>query len=151
LAAYTGGTQPINVRGIAVFDKQVTLFGSEGSAKIYSSADTFNPNDIPNSGLPVAVVEALDPICLNVHLSPPSKSSVPQPPSDTSSRCYCTLGQFSIIRLERGSQLVMPCYDFCMPEKECVSEYSPRDLFGLMEFPADEFFPPSSGDFRSGQ
>ena len=62
---------------------------------------------------------------------------------------YCTLGQFSIIRLERDTQLVMPCYDFCMPEKECIggSEDNPCDLFKRIKFPVDEFFPPVAGDY----
>ena len=33
-------------------------------------------------------------------------------------RVYVTLGQFSIIRLERDSQLLIPAYDYCMPSKE---------------------------------
>ena len=36
-------------------------------------------------------------------------------------RVYVTLGQFSIVRLERDSQLLIPVYDYCMPEKECTS------------------------------
>jgi hypothetical protein len=64
-------------------------------------------------------------------------------------RVYCTLGQFSIIRLERDTQLVMPCYDFCMPEKECIggSDDNPCDLFKRIKFPVDEFFPPVAGDY----
>ena len=56
-----------------------------------------------------------------------------------------TLGQFSIVRLERDSQILIPAYDFCMPEKECVgsSEDSPCDLFRKIKFPISEFFPPA--------
>jgi len=58
-----------------------------------------------------------------------------------------TLGQFSIVRLERDSQILIPAYDFCMPEKECVgsSEDSPCDLFRKIKFPVGEFFPPARG------
>ena len=34
-------------------------------------------------------------------------------------RLYVTLGQFSIIRMERDTQLLIPAYDYCLPEKEC--------------------------------
>ena len=34
-------------------------------------------------------------------------------------RLYVTLGQFSMVRLERDSQLLIPVYDYCLPDKEC--------------------------------
>ena len=59
-----------------------------------------------------------------------------------------TLGQFSIIRLERDTQLLIPAYDYCLPEKECVgsSEDDPCTMFGRISFPVDEFFPPDNLD-----
>ena len=62
-------------------------------------------------------------------------------------RIYVTLGQFSIIRLERDSQLLMPVYDYCMPEKECTCggcEDDPCEIFRHVKFPVNEFFPPNS-------
>ena len=41
-------------------------------------------------------------------------------------RIYVTLGQFSIVRLERDSQLLIPVYDYCMPCKECAGGSSRR-------------------------
>lgn len=35
-------------------------------------------------------------------------------------RVFVSLGIFSIIKLERKVQLMIPCYDFCIPQKECV-------------------------------
>lgn len=64
-----------------------------------------------------------------------------------SKRVYVTLGQFSIVRLERESQLLMPAYDYCLPEKECVGgtrEDDPSLLFSKITFPVDEFFPPDT-------
>ena len=42
-------------------------------------------------------------------------------------------------------QIVIPCSDFCMPEKECpsVNEDDPCKLFKKMKFPVNEFFPQS--------
>ena len=64
-------------------------------------------------------------------------------------RVYVTLGQFSIIRLERDSQLLIPAYDYCMPTKECSCgdepcQEDPCVMFRQVQFPVDEFFPPNT-------
>ena len=67
----------------------------------------------------------------------------------------CALGQFSIIRLERDTQLLIPAYDYCMPDKACQgsSEDDPCSMFSRIHFPIDEFFPPDcitpDADYRS--
>ena len=168
IEASTGHGRPCEVSGLSVFDKRVILFGSEGNAKIFSSNGYFNIEQIMKALQPTAVIEAVDPICLNVKLvanEPPAAIygtllyEVPEFIDELfdndlqmelgEKTVYCTLGQFSIIRLERDTQLVMPCYDFCMPEKECVggSDDNPCDLFKRIKFPVDEFFPPVAGDF----
>ena len=63
-------------------------------------------------------------------------------------RLFVTLGQFSIIRLERDTQLLMPAYDYCMPEKDCdcgcdCRQEDPCELFRKVQFPVGEFFPPN--------
>ena len=68
---------------------------------------------------------------------------------------YVTLGQFSIIRLERSTQLLIPAYDYCMPDKACQgsTEDDPCSMFSRIHFPIDEFFPPDcvtpDEDYRS--
>ena len=59
---------------------------------------------------------------------------------------YVTLGQFSIIRLERDTQLLIPAYDYCVPEQSCEGsgEEDPCTMFSKIQFPLDEFFPPDS-------
>ena len=59
-------------------------------------------------------------------------------------KVYISLGLFTIIRLERNVQLLIPAYDFCIPEKECVasSPDDPCEIFANINFPVDEFFPP---------
>ena len=75
-------------------------------------------------------------------------------------RVYVTLGQFSIIRLERDSQLLMPVFDYCLPEKDCTGSCGcgcedPCELFQNISFPVDEFFPPNSlstpGDYEGAK
>ena len=60
---------------------------------------------------------------------------------------FVTLGQFSIIRLERDIQLLMPAYDICLPRRDCSNsniggETDPCEVFSNFDFPIDAFFPP---------
>ena len=113
----------------------------------------------------VRIVEAVDPIVLNMKLvdvcecRPCDCELTELPPcvcacfgcdlcfGSDGKRIYVTLGQFSIVRLERDTQLLMPVYDYCMPEKECtcgVGEDDPCEIFRHVKFPVSEFFPPNS-------
>jgi len=162
--AYCTGSRPQELQGLAVYDKRVMLFGSEGSAKIFTSTTAPNEHMLACSNMPTAVVEVVDPIMLALRVA--DACSCPREPdcsaldvpraicgcfdddlvlADGEKRLYVTLGQFSIIKLERDSQLLMPAYDFCMPEKECVMncEEDPCELFKRICFPTDEFFPPN--------
>ena len=170
----TGETFPAGqtVTGLAVFDKRVMLFGSVAGVKTFSSE--FPLSGLGADELPVAVVNSVDPICLSCKLvestcllptelegrSIPGRISAAFPEqlilSDTSRRWFATIGQFSIIRLERDTQLLMPAYDYSMPDKECpdaVTEDDPCSLFSRIRFPMEEFFPPDSinscEDYRS--
>ena len=168
LQAYTSGPIPVPVDGMCVFDKRVILFGSEGNAKIFSSEyreGEPDPQRMRKNNLPVAVVEAVDPIvldaklvdCCDPHMS--MEGELAEIPAfincffdgELSSggdgrRVYVTLGQFSIVRLERDSQLLIPVYDYCMPEKECSggAGEDPCGLFRNISFPTNEFFPPNT-------
>ena len=169
--AVSGETFPAGqtVTGLCVFDKRVMLFGSVGSVRTYSSDGSMQGGD----DLPVAVVSAVDPICLHCRLSDAETviatelehRSIPEGIrhvfseklvfNDTARRWFATVGQFSIIRLERDTQLVVPAYDYCMPEKECPGTITddPCTLFSRIHFPVEEFFPPDSisetEDYRS--
>ena len=110
------------------------------------------------------VVEAVDPIILNMRLvdgecpvcGDTGATDVPEfihtafeTPIDMTpvqQIIYVTLGQFSIIRIERDSQLLVPVYDYCLPDKECAGpcEDDPCALFSRIDFPVDEFFPPDT-------
>ena len=169
--AFVGTVRPVEVTGLAVFDKRVILFGSEGNAKIFSSQAGCGPDGqrLPNTTAPVAVVEAVDPLILGMKLldvcdcrpcpcqcqwtdvPPAVATAFPEELAFTgeSHRMYVTLGQFSIIRLERDTQLLTPVYDYCMPEKECPCDggscqEDPCELFRKVQFPVGEFFPPNA-------
>ena len=166
--AFVGAARPVEISGLCVFDKRVILFGSEGSAKVFSSQAVFDGQDeqgVRTSNLPSAVVEAVDPIVLGMKLvdvcdcRPCDCELTEIPPcicacfgsdlcfGSEGKRIYVTLGQFSIIRLERDAQLLMPVYDYCMPEKECACgscDDDPCEIFRHVQFPVEEFFPPNS-------
>ncbi len=60
-------------------------------------------------------------------------------------RLFVTLGQFSIIRLERDAQLVVPVLDYAIPTKECCENpgcaEDPCEMFSRIPFPAAQFAP----------
>jgi len=64
-------------------------------------------------------------------------------------RVVVTVGIFSIIKLIRNIQLLIPAFDFCFPHKECIAatDENPCELFESIEFPFDEFYPPQKFDF----
>ncbi len=171
LNAYCSCPRPVEVEGLCVFDKRVILFGSEGNAKIFSSQmriDALDRQMLEQSNMPVAVVEAVDPIVLDAKLVECCENrccdcDICEIPAcvcqcfgceltmgDDYRRAFITLGQFSIIRLERDSQLLMPVFDYCMPDKDCscaggcCANEDPCELFQNISFPVEEFFPPNS-------
>ncbi|MDR2421655.1 MAG: hypothetical protein LBD49_06110 [Oscillospiraceae bacterium] len=170
--AFTLVGKPAEIAGLAVFDKRVILFGSESSAKIFSSVSApggAGPDAPEYSGLPAAVVEAVDPIVLAMKLvdAPDSgcELGVSEIPAQISGnfggdlvfdgagrRVYVTLGQFSIVRLERDTQLLIPSYDYFIPDKECLGtgDDDACALFSRIHFPVDEFFPPDTLEAPEG-
>lgn len=172
LDAFTGISKPCEVEGLATFDKKVILFGSEGSAKIFQSKfknDDFDPQLWYKTNLPKAVVEVVDPICLGAkvvdacekhHCCDDDMEIAGIPDSicrvfgdnlvlgGEKKRVFVSLGIFIIVKLERNVQLLIPAFDFCIPEKECIAatEDDPCKLFERLKFPVNEFFPPQKSD-----
>ena len=60
-------------------------------------------------------------------------------------RLFVTLGQFSIIRLERDAQLIVPVLDYSIPTKECCDNVGcaedPCEMFSRIPFPTQQFTP----------
>lgn len=161
----TGETSPgaNTIVGLAIFSKRVMLYGGTGSVKCFSS-DPMATAGEPD-GMPVASVEAVDPIALNLKLVDTAycvcpETQQPDIPADiiarfgdtlvtgdTAKRLYVTLGQFTIVRLERDTQLLIPAYDYCIPDKDCPGgscQDDPCTIFSQIRFPVEEFFPQDS-------
>ncbi len=68
---------------------------------------------------------------------------------EPSKRVVVSLGLFTIIKLVRYVQLLIPAFDFCVPHKKCIAstDEDPCELFETIDFPVDEFFPPQKFDF----
>lgn len=165
---YTGaGALPTTVTGLATYAKRVVLFGSEGSAKTFSSVgeqpiDSTEFTCCPGcpSTLPEASVQVSSPMSLAASLSPVTTPVIlpfiPEnvseffgeaPVAPTAQQVLVTLGVFTIVQLTRSVQLMIPSYDFCVPRKECNdSADDPCEVFGKIDFPTDSFFPPSTTD-----
>lgn len=64
-------------------------------------------------------------------------------------RVVVSLGLFSITKLLRNVQLLIPAFDFCVPHKKCIAstDDDPCKIFETLDFPLDEFFPPQKVDF----
>ena len=61
-------------------------------------------------------------------------------------RLFVTLGQFSIVRLERDAQLIVPVLDYSIPTKECCDApgccaEDPCEMFSRIPFPTAQFAP----------
>jgi|LSQX01.3.fsa_nt_gb hypothetical protein len=171
LDAFPGIATPQQVEGLATFDKQVILFGSEGKSRIFKSKykeDEFDKQLWKKTNLPQAKIEVVDPICLSARLVDITDrlfnnhcdiSGIPNSvcgcfdddlvAGAERKRVFVSIGLFSIIKLVRNVQLLIPAFDFCVPERECIAATAdePCDLFDTIDFPLDEFFPPQIDDF----
>ena len=161
--AVTCGVRPVTVYGLAVTDQQAMLYGGEGSAS------TFTSNGTAAAQQPTGVVEAVDPMILcarvvNLEEDPEEGAAIcigELPEAVTAAfddelafegmtrQLQVTLGQFSLMRLERQTQLLIPSYDYCMPSRacslgDCGCAENPCEAFARMQFPVSAFFPVDS-------
>ena len=165
--AIVGTARPAVLYGLAVFSKRAVLCGEDSKAHIFTSDTRLDQLDgISDYGtnLPTAVVEVLDPMVLNSKVKEicdcqgQDACAVQIPAgirdrfdeelvlSGDRRRLFVTLGQFSIIRLERSAQLVVPVLDYSIPTKECCDSAGgcvedPCDMFSRIPFPAAQFAP----------
>ena len=154
--------------GIAVVEKKVILFGSEGNVNVFKSEynesgfckKSCEANNVISQ--PIAVLETVDPIVLNVKVVEPRNcvcacccciDDIPESVLHTVNGNLCeknekalvvSLGFFSVIKIERPTQILVSGAEYNIPEKECItsSEDDPCTLFRAMSFPVNEFSPP---------
>ena len=164
--ATIGSSRPASLYGLAVFSKRAVLCGEDSRAHIFTSETRLHyPDGITrySANLPTAVVEVLDPMVLSSKVRElcdcdRRENAVVQLPesilrlfddelvlSGENRRLYVTLGQFSIIRLERDAQLLVPVLDYSIPDKECCDNpgcaEDPCEMFSRIPFPTGRFVP----------
>lgn len=155
-------TAPEVAVGYASFTKKCILYGSDGNVKVFTSnpiSEELDCPEAPQYSNPTAKVQAVDPVLLSTDVinacecSIPVSSSFPQsilnntpdnvPSTGAARAVLVTLGLFSIVQMERDVQMLIPAYDYCIPERECsCNTQSPCETFQSIDFPVDEFFPP---------
>lgn len=159
---------PSVVRGIAYFNKKVILFGSEGNVKVFSNnitlEDAMDMQMARTTNMPRCVVQSVDPIALGARIGEVREygdcgccipscicqclgGQVCTECESGTPTVFVTLGLFTIVQLVRNVQMLVPVYDFCIPEKQCEDTTDhPCDVFRKISFPTEEFFPPKSCD-----
>ncbi len=163
--ATVGAGRPAALYGLAVFSKRAVLCGEDSHAHIYRSDTRIcGPDGLTRkfANRPTAVVEVLDPMVLSSKVREVceckcQEETLQMPEcvlslfddelvlSGERRRLFVTLGQFSIIRLERDAQLVVPVLDYSIPTKECCDSAGcsedPCEMFSRIPFPTTQFTP----------
>ena len=164
------------VKGLCAFDKKIILYGSEKNVSVFTSdpennSFCFDDRDLrcdSEPTLPTVVAEIASPICLDCKVVERARrfgnccmciEAIPEPIRGRfdgtfvdgvgMNNVYVTIGVFSVIRMERRVQLMLPACHFCLPEKEskpCGND-DPCSTFGKMQFPLAEFYPYAENQF----
>ncbi len=133
--------------GIAVYDKQIIMYGGDGNVSIFTSSTVSSdicaslpPEAFTNSvaNTPKVQLEVATPIVLSVKLADRnwncgccccSMDQIPENlcqscgctpiPDDMGAKClYVTLGLFSLIKIERPVSLLIDKAEYCIPSRE---------------------------------
>ncbi|MCI1964598.1 MAG: hypothetical protein LKJ17_00450 [Oscillospiraceae bacterium] len=155
---------PNVLHGVCLANKRVILFGSDGNVKSFASGDAADPDVEVTTGkvLPKAVCRVSEPIGLSAKICdrPPQGSDIcngiPEGICNLyggefdygcSHAIYATIGLFTIVQLVRNIPMLIPSYEFSIPEQEYQpTSDSPREMFRRIEFPTEDFFPPQVSD-----
>ena len=159
------------VAGLTVYDQSVMLYGGSSHVSSFASDLPADAGRIAGGvqapvNRPRIVVDAAEPVALRLTTVDLERSrtfgasfcspdAVPEeiarefigsflPPEPGSKVPFVTLGLFSMIRIERPAQIIVPACDASVP-RGCgdyhFGETDPCTLFRSMEFPLSEFYP----------
>jgi hypothetical protein len=147
-----------------VLEKNVVLYGGEGSTVSFSSSPTSDFCSACNANTrsdnsPTAVVEAVEPVVLGTKIvdcnCPCGTNECIEIPESVcccldgdvstrtdTARLYVSYGIFSVIRIQRPAQLLVHATDYSVPDKECngmADNDNPCALFRTIAFPTNQF------------
>lgn len=165
--------------GYATFEKKCILYGGEGTSKVFTARNissscggvgTCDGNclsgsvpSFPTMTNPIAKLRTVEPVVLECTVQNVAECVVPFDvtiptdvlcsdsgvPTDPKKAVLVSLGMFSIIQLERETQILVPIYDYCIPDNECCcSTQDPCETFQKIDFPIDDFFPNKKDDSK---
>ncbi len=148
-------------KGLAVLEKEVILYGGEGSVTTFSSdpENNYCSRNYSNRGSndPVAIVETVEPIILGTKItecgcqcnnncgcgcgcdSGDISGAINDflcgaiSSSENAPRLYITFGVFSVIRIVRPTQLLVQATDYSVPDKECIAATNDENPCCLFE------------------
>lgn len=148
-------SEPVILNGTAAVSKNCVLYGSETNSKTFFSDGTSlgtTGNCCNTINPPNAVVQAVSPIVLEAKISKSHYNcecgccdncdSQMLPPPRQSREILLTLGLFYVVELTRPVTIMVPTYNYTIPQKECCSDVSnPCEIFDRIKFPVEEFSP----------
>lgn len=169
------GVPCAEICGVGMYKKKVILYGSEGNVKVFCNEYNAEQSDkqiMPSKNMPRCCVQVADPVVLDVKLVDVCECKccncycccdIPETICHRYGSCFVeaeegkavivTVGLFTIVQLIRKVQMLVPVYDYCLPNKDCSGNGrtdSPCEVFCKMNFPVNEFFPPVEGDNDCG-
>lgn len=153
------------VRGLSILEKDVVLYGGEGTVTTFSSKPENSFCGIANvdnksTTEPTAIVETVEPVvlatkvidcpnaccqcdfvelpeCVRCNFDGELNGS-----NDDNPKLYITYGVFSVVRIVRPTQVLVQATDYSVPDKECVpatNNEDPCSVFNNMPFPTSRF------------
>ena len=135
----------------SIFNKRVSLFGSEGT-ELTIASDLFGKYGTETlDAEPFILVEAKA-VALAAELKFQKRMNMGlEDLSPSPNAVHVTIGLFTIIKLFRIVNLTVMSKGFCIP-RECddISPSNPCDFFDSLDFPMDVFAPPQKPEFFAG-
>ncbi len=141
--------QPQMLTGTVYASKSCILYGSESNTQTFFSDDS--SSGTTNSccevvNLPNASVQVVPPLALETKIGTVCRQCDPCQSGESCAplvrTVVMTLGLFSVVELSRPVTIMVPAYDYTIPQRECtVDTESPCAVFDKMRFPTEEFSP----------
>ena len=146
LAYESACCEPITLYGTAYASKNCILYGSETNSQTFfdNGMKIGSVNDCCKSvNMPTASVQVVSPIALSSKIenvfcdsAEKNKGCCKKP------AVIMTIGLFYVVELTRPVTVMVPTYEYTIPEKECCTQIdSPCEMFNRIRFPKEEFSP----------
>ena len=148
------------VKAMSIFNRKVTLFGSEGS-ELFVSTDLFGSNAMfeampfimaEGKAIPLSAAIIYDYCRRHCHGNDGEPAPLQQGPGTGTPRAVeVSIGLFSIVKLFRLVDLAVESRGFTVPEQcEDIAPVNPCEYFETLAFPMDIFAPPQRPEFLAG-